>query len=380
MGRFVIALALSSLVMLAGCDKSEESTEPAAPVAVPLNPAQVGTAEARTVKPSFKLTGITEAIQSARVSPQISARVQANHFEGGEIVEQGTLLVELDPSDFEAKLGAAEAALQAARAKVKQAQANWDRAQELMPDGYISQLDYDTAEAAVETARAEVSQAEAAVEQAELNLERTRISAPFTGRISPPGHAVGDLVGPLAVKSLFELVQLDPMYVYASVKQETYNRFAIIRQKFEAAGKEVPPLAVTIELPGGDTYPHDGEFQTWDHSAEAAPGMIVARTVFPNPEGILLPGQNVTLHGRAIEAVEGVFIPQRAVLQDQQGHYVIVIDDADTLQRRNIQVGIRDGADWSVRAGLEAGERLVVQGAQRLAPGTQVTLEAASSG
>jgi RND family efflux transporter MFP subunit len=374
MGRFFIALALPLLVVLAGCGKSGEETPQAVAQTVTLSPTQVGVAELRTVNPSFELTGVTEAIQSAQINPQISARLKANHFEGGEIVEEGQLLVELDSSDFEAKLGSAKATLQSAKAGVKQAEANWERAQQLKPDGYISQLDYDTAEAAVETARAAVAQAEATLEQARLDLERTEITAPFTGRISPPEHAVGDLVGPLAVRPLFELVQLDPIYVNASVEQGMYNRFQITKQKFEAAGRDIPTIDVDIELPGGDAYPHDGEFQIWDHSADAAPGMIVARMVFPNPEQILLPGQNVTVHGRAIEPVEAIFIPQRAVLQDQQGHYVIAIDDADTLVRRNIEVGIRDGADWSVRSGLEAGDRLIVQGGQRLAPGTSVTI------
>jgi len=268
-------------------------------------------------------------------------------------------------------MAAAEAELESASAAYAQAKTNWERATDLLPDGFISQLDYDEAKAKLDGTKAAVSQAKALVQKAQLDLDRTRISAPFSGRIGPPGHAVGDFVSSLSVKPLFELVQLDPIYVDAAVEQGTYNRFVLLREKLEEAGTQVPELAVNIVLTGGEAYPYEGKFQSWDHSADAAPGMIVGRALFPNPDEILLPGQNVTVRGRAVQAVEGVFVPQRAVMQDQQGHYVIALGD-DTAVRRNIEVGIRDGVDWSVRNGLQAGDRVVVEGAQRLAPGTRV--------
>ncbi|GAB3276381.1 efflux RND transporter periplasmic adaptor subunit [Parahaliea aestuarii] len=358
-----------------GCGKDSSDTTPAAsPAALTLRADQVATVSERTIEPEFTLTGKTEAVQSARIKPQIAARIQAQHFRGGETVEEAQLLVELDPADFKANLAAARAALQSAEASVRQAEANWERAESLLPKGYISRLDYDSARASVESARAEVAEAEASLEQHELDLERTRILAPFSGRISPPGHAVGDLVSQLSVNALFELSQLDPIYVTGSVEQGTYNRFALLAQKLQAQGSELPQIKVTLELPGGEPYPHEGVFQAWDHSASAAPGMIIGRTEFPNPDGILLPGQNVTLHGHALRSVTGAFIPQASVQQDQQGHFVMIIGNDGTLQRRNIEVGIRDGADWSVRTGLSPGERVVLQGGQALPPGAPVVV------
>jgi hypothetical protein len=102
--------------------------------------------------------------------------------------------------------------------------------------------------------------------------------------------------------------------------------------------------------------------------------MIAARILFPNPEGILLPGQTVIAHGRAIKAIDRIFVPQKSVLQDQQGHFVLVIDGEGVLRRKNLEVGVRDGADWAVRSGLDAGDRVVIEGAQRLAPGMQATI------
>ncbi len=366
---------LCLLLVLGACDGGGEKAVAPPPAAeTVLQADQVGVAEARTIHPSFELTGITEAYQSAKVIPQVQGRLLANHFEGGEQVEEGQLLIELDPSSFEASLAAAKAQLESARAASTQAAANWERAEDLMPDGYISKLDYDDAKAKYASAGAAVSEAEAALQKAQLNLERTRIVAPFTGRISPPGHAVGDLVGPLTLTPLFELVQLDPIYVDGAVEQGRYNHFVLLRKKLDDRGVDIPELKVSIVLTGGEEYPYEGQFQSWDHSAKAAPGMIVGRTLFPNPDQILLPGQTVVVRGEAIEEVNGVFVPQRAVLQDQQGHYVIAIDDQDSLVRRNIEVGIRDGADWSVYEGLEDGDRIVLRGAERLSPGTPVRI------
>lgn len=370
----VVGIILLPLTLL-GCGRDEQPAEPAAgPPAVTLTAQQVATVEERTIHPAFELIGQTTAVQSARIKPQVSARIVANLFTGGEEVQEGQLLVELDPSDYRAALTAAQAEVKSTTAAYKQASANWARAQELITDGFISKLDYDRAEAEIQATEARLAQARAALERAELDLDRTRILAPFTGRISPPGYAVGDLVRPLSTKPLFELLQLDPIYVDVAVEQGNYNRFTLLRQKLQARGVTIPHLEVSIVLAGGEPYPYPGTFQSWDPSAKAAPGMIVGRSLFPNPDQILLPGQSVTVRGRAIEPVEGVFVPQRAVLQDQQGHYVIVVTPEDTVARRNIEVGIRDGADWSVRSGLEPGDRVVIQGAQRLVPGTRVSI------
>ncbi len=373
-----LLLAIISLSLLGGCSKSDEeasaANKPKAAAEVALSPEQVGVAESRTVNPEFELTAVTEALQSAKIIPQVSARITKIHFKGGEMVEKGQLLIELDDAEYKANLTSAKAAVEAANANYTKTKSNWERAQRLRPDGFISQSDFDTAKAAVDSAKAELSQAKAELEQAELDITRTRIEAPFKGRISPPRHAVGDLVGKLSVIPLFELVQLDPIYVNASVKQQTYNHLTLLRNKLKAEGRDVPEIKVQLLMAGGETYPHEGVFHSWDDSENTAPGMIIGRTEFPNPDFILLPGQNVTLIGKAIEPVTSVFIPQRAVLQDQQGHYVLVIDDTNTLKRRNIEVGIRDGADWSVRTGLETGEKLITQGAQRLPPGTKVSV------
>jgi RND family efflux transporter MFP subunit len=371
-------LVMSVLLIgtLTGCGKSadEAATADKGPTPVMLSGSAVMVAEVRSVYPKFELPAIVETVQSARVKPEVMTTVIANHFTAGDMVAQGQLLVELDDAKYQAELKSEEAELQSARAGVLQAESNWARAEDLMPRGYISALDYDETKAAVETSRAAVARAEANLVSAQLRVERTRIVAPFAGRISKPGHAVGNQVGPLSLTPLFDLAQLDPIYVTASVELGIYNRFTMLRQTLESEGIDVPELQVTIELTGAGEYPHPGVFEAWDHASGSSRGMIAARMLFPNPGGILLPGQTVTAHGRAIKAIDRIFVPQKAVLQDQQGHFVLVIDSEDVVRRKNIDVGVRDGADWAVRSGLDAGDRIIIEGAQRLAPGMQASI------
>jgi membrane fusion protein (multidrug efflux system) len=147
-----------------------------------------------------------------------------------------------------------------------------------------------------------------------------------------------------------------------------------MRMSLEKEGLEMPEVLVTLELTGGQPYPYEGKFENWSTSSQQSSGMIGGRVRMPNPDGLLLPGHNVIIKGKALQPVTRVMIPQKSVFQDQQGHYVMVLDADDVVQRKNINVGVRDGLDWAVQSGLEEGVRVIVEGAGKLRPGTQVTL------
>ena len=361
---------------LGGCEKPEQqqTVTEMAPQAIPLPASAVHVTDRRKIQPQFRHPGVIEALQEARIRPQVTARLVATHFSAGDLVEEGDLLVELDASEYEAQLDAARADLLSAKANEQQARTNWKRAEELMPKGYISALDYDKAKASIDVASASVARAEAQLTKAQLDVDNTRISAPFSGRISKPRQAVGSLVQPSG-QPLFELIQLDPIYASASVDLSIYNTFALRLQELEAQGETIPEVELTLELAGGGTYPHSGRFENWSHQSDDSSGMIKGRALFPNPDGLLLPGQNITLVGRAMQAFERTMVPQAAVMQDQQGRYVMIVDANDTVQRQNIETGARDGADWAVRSGLEEGTRVIVQGGQSLRPGTRIALK-----
>ena len=375
-GALSLAFALALVINLVACGEKDEEQPvgKAQAAAVPIPSAALLRTEIRSVNPAFSMPGVIEAKQSASINPQITARVKAIHFVAGDTVKVDDLLVELDATEYEVALAGARAERESAKASLTRAANQWGRAKELIPDGYISQSDYDAAKAAVETARAVVSHSEAALQQAELDITYTQIKAPFSGKVSKPFQALGNLVSPNSSIPLFELVQLDPIYAVAGIELSVYNRFQMLRHKLNAGGIEVPELTLSLELVGGQEYPQPGTFVGWDHESVGAVGTISGRAEFPNPIGLLLPEQTVVLHGRALEPVERVFVPQKAVMQDQQGHYVFTVDNSNTVRRNNIEVGIRDGAEWAVRSGLEAGKLLVVEGAGRLAPGTQASL------
>lgn len=375
MGMNVRLLALSLLALtLTGCGKRDAAPEATGPVALPLPQSSIAIASLRSIQPGFEHPGVIEAVQQAKVQPEVAATITAIHFAAGDIVEKGQALIDLDPASYKARLDAAEAEMLSAKANAQQAETNWQRAEGLKPKGYISELDFDKAKASKDVALANVAKAAAQLEQARLDLEHTRIKAPFAGRISKPRFAVGDYVTP-AGQPLFELVQLDPIYATASVGLKNYNNYVILRTEMERKGIELPELELTLELVGGLEYPHPGKFENWSHSSSQSSGMITGRALFPNPEGLLLPGQNVTVVGKTIRKAERTMVPQAAVLQDQQGYYVMTLDDGDIVRRKNVKMGIRDGADWAVREGLEPGTRVIVAGAQALRAGTQIAVK-----
>lgn len=171
------------------------------------------------------------------------------------------------------------------------------------------------------------------------------------------------------------MVALDPIYALGYVSQQAYDLFIQRRDRMQAEGIEIPDLALNLILPSGQIYPETGTFVSWDFQAAANRGSIAARAEFANPGGVLLPGMNVMLRGNLVEAIEAITVPQRAVGQDQQGHYVMVVGEDGTVSRRNIEVGIRDGADWTVPTGLEEGDNVIVEGLQKVREGQTVATQ-----
>lgn len=363
-----LMLVVSAAVGIAGA--SPTAAQQGAPVVL------VQTVEKAKIHPSFEHPARMEAIQVASVRPILSAQISGLHITAGDIVEQGDLLVELDQTDYKIALAEAAANITQSEANAVKAEADHERAKQLVGRGAVSQRDLDYALASMEVARAQVEIARARLEKAKTDIEHTRVMAPFDGRISAPNFAVGDLYAPgdpTQPGSIAEIVSLDPIYATGLVDQANYFQFLARRLKLEAAGQTIPPLELELILPGGVTYPFKGEFQNWDNTAVASTGSIAARVLFENPDGVLLPGENVTLRGALIDAIDAILVPQRAVSFDQQGHFVWVMGTDSTVTRRDVEVGVRDGANWTIPVGLAEGETVVVEGLQKLRPGLEVT-------
>lgn len=375
--RVPILCLLAVGLLACSDDKQAMPSSATDAAAINLPSASIVAATVREVSPAFEFPAVVEAVQLARVRPEITATVKAIHFSPGDMVEKGQLLLEFDDATYRAEYEVAEANLQSAEAAVREAGESWERAEELMPKGYISQQDYDKARAAHDSARAALASAKARVTKARLDLERTSIHAPFSGRISRAFYSPGESVIPNSPNSpnpLFTLVEMDPIFVTAGVQLQEYHKFVLLRKELEERGVEVPPLEVKLTLDGGQPYPYPGRFEAWDNMSTASSATIAGRILVPNPEGLLLPGNHVTIHGQAARSFKRVLIPQKAVMQDQQGYYVKIVDAGDVVARRNVDLGLRYESDWIVLDGLEDGARVITVGAQMLREGTPVTV------
>nr|WP_246184846.1 efflux RND transporter periplasmic adaptor subunit [Paracoccus aestuariivivens] len=338
----------------------------------------VQTAERREIHPEFNHPAVIEAEQKATIRPVVTGQVIASYVTPGAIVKKGDLLFELDDRDLRFALAGAQAAVALAKANAGEAQLEYNRKRTLVSRQTASQSELDVATAQLDAAKAQVQSAEAAVDRATKAVADTKIVAPFEGRISAANVSVGDYVmpnNPAQPLPLAEIVGLDPIFATGFVSQQAYDVFVQRRNKMRDAGTEIPKLVLNLIMPSGQIYPQTGSFVSWDFQAAATRGSIAARAEFPNPDGVLLPGMNVTLRGNTVEGIDAVTIPQRAVGQDQQGHYVMTVDAEGKVARQNVEVGIRDGADWTIIDGLEEKATVIVEGLQKVREGDIVKTE-----
>jgi membrane fusion protein, multidrug efflux system len=316
-----------------------------------------------------------ETIEAVDVWARVQGLLDAVEFSGGQHVEVGDILFRIEPEQYEAEVAAARAQAERAEATLTEAEVALARAEELRARGTVPQAALDEAIAAHAVAEADVAAARAAVRSAELNLGYTEIRAPIAGRIGRPFITRGNLVGPES-GALARIVQLDPVRVVFSLSEGevvTWRQAAL-----ELSPRaDVARFAFTVRLPNGTPYAYAGALDFIESEVDPATGTIPVRAVFANPDNLLVPGQNVTL--RAAEEDPPMFpvVRQSAVQQDRQGRYVYVLEDDNTVSRRDIETGDRVARGWAVESGLAAGETVVVQGVQRLRPGLQVSPSAA---
>ncbi len=370
--RFLLSLAVLAAALTEGPGPA------AAQQAAPEVRVLTTDAKMRSIRPEFVHPAIIEARERTALRPLVGGKIVERDVTPGDIVKEGDLLFKIDDRDYRYALAEAKASLALAKAEEGVRKIELDRARKLVERETAAQQQLDLAQAYFDASQAKVEMAAAKVESAEKSVSDTEIRAPYGGRISAANYAVGGIVqlgDPTQPAPLAEIVRLDPIYVVGFISQQIYNEFLRRRERLASGGQEVPKLELTLILPGGAEYPEKGTFVSWDFQAAAARGSIAARAEFANPHGELLPGENVTIRGRLVEALDRVVIPQRAVAQDQEGRYVMVVRPDNTVEKRHVELGIRDGTDWTVIDGLEDGERVVVEGLQKVRPGATVTPE-----
>jgi membrane fusion protein (multidrug efflux system) len=336
-------------------------------------PPEVGVVTVRTeaVPLVTELSGRTQAFLVAEVRPQVGGVIKARLFTEGSYVKSGQPLYQIDPATYRASLDSARAGLAQAQAAYAAAKLKADRYKELVALNAVSKQDNDDAQAGAQQAAANVQAQRAAVQQAQINLDYTRVAAPISGRIGKSSVTPGALVTANQEDALATVQDLDRIYV--DVTQSTADLLRLRRALDTGRVGESPSTSVTLVLEDGATYAHTGVLQFSDVSVDEGTGSVIIRAVFPNPDRLLLPGMYVRARVNIGVVPNGVLAPQIAISRDQTGKATaMVVGPGNKAELRTLETPRTVGDKWLVTAGLKPGDRLIVDGLQKVQPGAQV--------
>ena len=319
----------------------------------------------------------TQSSQAVNIQARVSGFLEKRVYTEGSTVKAGQVLFEMDKKPFQAQVNGAAAALERNKAALEVARANLARTKPLVELDALSQRDLDDARGQFEKAGANVAQSEAQLETAKLNLSYTTITSPVDGVSSFSVVADGTYLD--AQNSQLTTVSvLSPMWINFSLSENDMER---IRRE-EKAGQLKPPendqFIVEIEMGDGTLFPQKGKIDFADPSFNPDTGTFLIRAVVENPEGILRPNQYVRTRLVGATRPNAILVPQRAVQQSAQGHFVWVVNESDQAEMRPVVVGSWHGDSWFINEGLASGDRVVVDGVLRLGPGTHVTVKTAA--
>ena len=320
-----------------------------------------------------ELPGRTTPHQVAEVRPQVNGIIEERLFEEGQLVEKGEPLYRIDDSLYQADVESARAELARAQATLKSTRLRAERFEKLLDMKAVSQQEYDEAEAALGENEAQVAAARAALSSARTNLDYTTLEAPISGRIGRSTVTAGALVTANQAQSLATIRQLDPIYVdlTQSARELRRLRQALENGELEKVGED--KARVTLLMEDGSEYQEEGVLQFSEYAVEESTGSVTLRALFPNPDGDLLPGMFVRAKLPEGERSEAILVPQKGIARDSTGQATaMVINDNDQVERRNVTTERAVGNRWLIAEGLSGGDRLVVEGLQKIQPGMTV--------
>jgi membrane fusion protein, multidrug efflux system len=320
-----------------------------------------------------ELPGRTAPFRVAEIRPQVNGLILKRLFTEGTDVKEGQELYQIDPAPFQAALDNARAALGRAEANLPAIQSRVNRYKEALADKAVSQQDFDDASAALKQAEADINYYKAMLQTARINLNYARVVSPISGRIGSSTVTDGAIVTAYQPVALATVQQLDPIYV--DVAQSATD---LLRLKRRLEGGQLKhggtnANKVRLILPDGSAYPMEGALQFQDISVDPTTGTVTLRMVFPNPNGMLLPGMFV--RGIVQEGAndQAILVPQQAVAGDTKGNPVaLIVDATGKVVQRQIVVDRAIGSQWLIASGLAPGDRVVAEGQQRARPGTPV--------
>lgn len=372
-GTIAAATALTALAaIVAGAfglsSSPAEANGPAA--APPATPVSVATVVATEVAASHEFSGRLEAIERIEVRSRAAGTVQAVHFREGALVKQGDLLFTIDAAPYAAEVERAEAQTMAARSRLAHARSEHERSQRLWDERAIAQREFDERTNGLREAEANLRAAEAALQSAKLNLGYTQVRAPIAGRIGRIEINAGNLVaaGPGA-PVLTTLVSVSPIYASFDADEQLIVRALKDLPGGASARAQLERIPVQMGTAATPQLPFEGRLQLVDNQVDTRSGTIRVRAVFDNKDGSLIPGQFARLRMGEAKAGSALLINERAVGTDQDKRYVIVVGADSKAVWREVKLGASVNGLRVVSEGLKAGERIVVNGLQRVRPG-----------
>lgn len=364
MSRYVIALAVA---ILAGCGSGQDAATPAAAPEVGIHTVQPGTTTLTSALP-----GRVSAALVAEVRPQVGGIIQKRLFTEGGQVKAGDVLYQIDAASYQAAYDNARAAVAKSRASLSAARNKAQRYRELLEIQGVSRQDYDDAEASLKSYEADVQANEAALQSARIDLARTRITAPISGQIGKSGVTAGALVTASQTTALATVQQFDSVYV--DIVQSSAELLRLRAQLADGTLQRAAGADVKLVLEDGSTYALAGKLQFTDVSVEQTTGAVTLRATFPNPEHKLLPGMYVRAELEEGVNTAALRVPQKGVSRDAKGGATVMVLDRDNrVQTRAVTTARSVGGDWVIASGLGAGDRVVVDGLQKVRDGMVVT-------
>jgi membrane fusion protein (multidrug efflux system) len=320
-----------------------------------------------------ELPGRTSPYRIAEIRPQVNGLIQKRLFTEGSDVQADQVLYQIDPAPFQAALDNAQAALGRAKANLPALQLRADRYKEALADKAVAQQDLDDATAALKQAAADIQYYQAMVETARINLGYTRVVSPISGRIGRSTVTDGAIATAYQPAALATIQQLDPIYV--DVPQSTTELLRLQRRLEEKLVNRDGTNAnqVDLILEDGTKYPLEGTLQFRDVSVDPTTASVILRMVFPNPNGVLLPGMFVRAVVKEGVNEQSILIPQQAVSRDPKGNPVaLIVNASGKVEQRMLTMDRAVGDQWLVSSGLAPGDRIIAEGMQKVQPGATV--------
>jgi membrane fusion protein (multidrug efflux system) len=357
------------VLLLAACDDGKKAAAPPPAPTVGVQPAVM-----KGVSDAFEYVGRIRAINTVETRARVEGFLEKLLFQEGQDVKAGDLLYQIEKIQFQAQVEQAKANLASAEAEATNAQLQYVRVAELAKRQFSPQATVDQNKAALDSARARVMLMQAALTQAKVNLDYTDIKAPIDGRIGRTAYTVGNLVNPTS-GVLATIVSQDPMYVLFPVSTRDLQ---IIREARREPDGRIAKIEIRVSQPDGTEYPQRGVWNLTDPQVNQQTDTLIMRATIPNPDRQLIDGEFVSATIRERKAEPRLVVPQAALQIDQTGYYTLIVDDEHKVGQRRVQTGPTVGADIVITSGLREGEKVIVEGVQKVRPG-QVVQETVTS-